>query len=81
MSRGEAKRVAMLLRWQSDSGEVRRGLAVSLEKKETQELAVHACGCAHDCRQERDVLVVIVLLLVVVDLAQRIPRLRQSRPY
>jgi len=31
----------VLLRWHADGGEVRRGLAVGLEKEETQKLAVH----------------------------------------
>ena len=32
----KAKRVAVLLRWHADGGEVRRGLAVGLEKEKTQ---------------------------------------------
>ena len=37
---------SVLLRWQSSGKEVRRGLAVGLQKEKTQKLAVHAGGCA-----------------------------------
>ncbi len=42
---------------------------MSLQKEETQKLAVHAC--AHDRRQESNVLIVSVLALILLDLALR----------
>jgi hypothetical protein len=39
-ARRKRKRIAVLLRWHADGGEVRRGLAVGLQKEEMQKLAV-----------------------------------------
>jgi hypothetical protein len=48
---------------------VRLGLPVGLEKKKTQNLAVHAYACAHDGGEKRNVLIVSVLLPIAVNFA------------
>ena len=62
---------SVLLRWQSSGNQVRRCLAVGLQKEKTQKLAVHAGGCGHNGGEKRNVLIVSVLLPVTVNFPLR----------
>ena len=42
----------------SSRSEVRFGLRVGLQKKKTQKLTVHACACADNGGEKRNVLIV-----------------------
>ena len=55
----------------SSGNEVRRGLAVGLQKEKTQKLAVHAGGCGHNGGEQRNVLIVSVMLPIAIDFALR----------
>ena len=69
----ETQRVRLVaLRWHASGSEVRLGLPVGLQKKKTQKFAVHADVCAGNCGENRNVLIVSVLLPIAIDLTLRI---------
>ena len=68
----ETERVRLVaLRWHSSGSEMRLGLPVGLQKKNTQKLAVHAGGSGDYGGEKRSVMIVSELLPVAVHFALR----------